>query len=390
MCEIAVLDPEQADATVIHSIAGKFNEEQGDGLGILAVKDTGDTFEYEKYKSTNPHWQTMFAFLQRNWEDTWRFVVHGRAATAGSVNRKNSHPIPVDCSECEYDFVVHNGSVRQHKSKRGGLTSQGHTFETPVDSEVLAHKVQEVPDTIEDHDQSTYDFRGNLNYLLFAEDGILVRVSSKYHLTDDFTMTCSFEEEESIGFEEGTENEWMLVSPGGDIETKEREDRSKWRGWTGASSSRTASRSSGQSAYRSNGTTANASSTTSTDETYTIEYQNLSDWDHIIAIQVAPGVLKVMDTQSNNHRFIFREEQPKVYNYYTDGSSSDDTRQASLDEVPDADEEVIDEMDGDEQEDVAQAAANAAAQAVASAVPGITVEDVADVEDEVAEAVAGE
>jgi predicted glutamine amidotransferase len=386
MCEIAVVDPEQADATVIHQIAAKFNEEQGDGLGVLAVQDTGDTFNYETYKSTNPHWQTMFAFLQRNWEDTWRFVVHGRAATAGRVNRKNSHPVPVDCSECEYDYVVHNGSVRNHKNVRAGLTSQGHSFETPVDSEVLAHKVQELPETVEDHDRNTYLFRGNLNYLLFSENGILVRVSSKYHLTDYFTMTCSFEEEESIGFEEGDDTEWMLIEPGNDdrdIETKEREETSRrgsWNGWA-SGSDRRSKYAGGGGNWRSN--------SRSSDDTHTIEYVDQSNWDGITAIEVAPGVMKVIDDDTQNHRFIKREEDPEIYSFYSGETTEAPGRQSSLDEsFPD--EEVIDDMEPDEQGNVAKAAANAAAQAVASTVETITVEDVAEVEEEVEAAITGE
>lgn len=310
MCEIAVVDPEQANLTIIQQIAAKFHEEQGDGLGVLAVKESPDGFEYDTYKSIHPHWQTLYAFLKRNVEDTWRFVVHGRASTCGDVNRESSHPIRVDCDKCQYDYVVHNGSVRNHRNIRGGLSSAGHDFNTKVDSEVLAHKVSELPETVEDHDRSTYSFRGNLNYLLFSEDGILIRVSSKYHLTDDVTMTCSlrsFDDYEDLGFERGNDTEWMLIEPGEDgpeIETKERSRTSRpssnvyhagnaWGGYQGASE------------------------TQSNPDTYTKEYTDHCDeYEHIVAIKVAPGIMEIIDKKDGQSKYVYRDANPRLYYWY--------------------------------------------------------------------------
>lgn len=333
MCEIAVLDPEQAPIQAAHQIAAKFHEEQGDGLGVLAVHDDGESFSFREYKSTDPHWQTLYAFFRRNYDDAWRIVIHGRYGTAGETNRQNCHPLYVDCGECDFDYVVHNGSVRNHKSVRGGLASQGHDFNTPVDSEVIAHKVSELPETVEEHDRNTYSFRGNLNYLLFSTDGILVRVSQKYHLTDDFTMTCSYGEmkdAEDLGFEKGTDNEWMLIRPGGDIETKERQV------WTHTGSSTTSSRRSGWAGAQSRGMRAapqqgdkwrnsrgSTEDRTATDDTYTIDYKDLSDWDAIAVIQVAPGVLKVVDKHEGSQDFIKREKNPELYYWYSPESTPD-------------------------------------------------------------------
>lgn len=307
MCEIAVVDPEQSNIQIIHQIAAKFHEEQGDGIGVLAVKESPDGFEYETYKSIVPHWQTMYTFLKRHYDETWRFVVHGRASTSGNVNREAAHPIHVDCDHCEFEHVIHNGSVRNHENIRGGLTSQGHHFNTKVDTEILAHKVSELPETIEDHSRKTYSFRGNLNYLLFSENGILIRVSSKYHLSDDVTMTCSlsaFDDAEEYGFEEGNDTEWMLITPGDDspeIETKERTNIT--------------TNNYNQSGYRGNHYKGNRED--STPDTYTKEYtDHCSQYENVTAIKVAPGVMEVIDTIEGRSKFVYRDVNPRLYYWY--------------------------------------------------------------------------
>lgn len=346
MCEIAVFDPEQASDEAINQTAARFHEEQGDGIGLLAVQKDGEQFNYETYKSTKPHWQTFNDFLTRHRGDTWRFVLHGRAGTCGGVNRDSAHPIHVDCQHCEYDYVIHNGSVRNHRKIRAGLTSAGHDFSTKVDSEVLAHKVSELPDTVEDHDRSTYDFRGNLNYLLFSEDGIFIRVSSKYHLSEQFTMTCSLrkmDDYEDLGFERNNDIEWMLLTPNSESDGVSAE--TKERSYTAGNSRHRVG-----SAYRSGGTTASPSQpygsawedyennarTESDDEesTHVIEYQDLADeFEFLKAIQVAPGVIKLIDNRKDTTSYVFRRDEPRLYYWYSDEPEPDNI--SELEELAD-------------------------------------------------------
>lgn len=358
MCEICVIDPEQSTIQMMQQLAAVFNQEQGDGLGVLAVFDTGDSFEYRNYKSTDPHWASLFSFLRDNWSDAWRFVLHGRAATAGEVNRQNTHPVPSDCDMCDFDWVVHNGSVRNHRNIRPQLVQDGHEINTPVDSEIIAHKVSELPETVEDHNRRTYDFRGNLNYLLFSEDGIFVRVSDKYALDDDFTMTCRASELD--GFDEDTSTEWMLISPGGEMETKERTSRSytSSAGYRGTTQTGWGGR-----AQQNFPSDEESSSSDSDGDKYTIRYPDLaSGIDGLTVLKVAPGVLRLINKQDSNESFIKRQEYPKVYYHWVEEDAPDnleemaraakrlreDSEQTSVEDFSDSDAtaEVVEEEDG--------------------------------------------
>lgn len=382
MCEIAVFDPEKAPIQTVQRIASQFHEEQGDGLGVLAVLNEGDSFDYRAYKSTDPHWQTLYSFLRRNYSRAWRVVVHGRNGTAGDVNRQNAHPIEVDCPECEFDYVVHNGSVRNHKKRRGRRTSDGHRFTTKVDSEVIPHTISELPETVSQHTRSTYKFRGNLNYLLFSEDGILVRVSQKYHLDDAFTMTCSMKkvtgdaDPEDLGMGYGTTNEWMLITPDGEepeIETKERVIYRSTR-TSSSTTSASSTRYSG-SACRwvddrqdedegaiSDSIVSGGPSQTG-DDTYHVEYKDLVSYDHLHVIMVAPGVLRLIDTDKGEAKYIWRDKEPKLYYWY------------SMEPEPDNIDELAERanQNGDSDE------ANVPAERVAAAVKQEVTQTVADV-----------
>lgn len=313
MCEIAVVDPERTSIEQIHQIAGKFHQEQGDGIGVVLVMNRGDSFEYQTYKSVHPHWQTLYRFLRRHLDVAWRVVIHGRYGTAGGVNRDNAHPIEVDCQHCDFDMVVHNGSVRRHRKIRPGLISQGHNFNTKVDSEILAHKVQELPESLDDHDQNTYSMRGNLHYLLFSEDGILARTEGKYDITDDFLMTCSRRDFKDAGLDfEYSRNKWALITPDDDepeIETKEGstyQNRYSSRNTSGAD----------WESYTNNARTRNADDDDGA-ETHTIEYIDYSKWEHIIAIQAAPGVMKIIDKTSDQTEYVYANENPRLYYWYS-------------------------------------------------------------------------
>jgi len=362
MCEIAVVDPDRTGAEIIHQVAAKFNDEQGDGLGVLCVKNRGDKFEYSAYKSVEPHWQTLYSFLSRNLDDTWRVVIHGRAATAGTVKRQNAHPIrvdcdkcewdwvvhngsvrkhqqvrgglttaghnfntKVDCDKCEWDWVVHNGSVRKHQQVRGGLTTAGHNFNTKVDSEILAHNEESLPDSIEEKSINDYTINGNLHFLLFSEDGILTRSGSKYDVTDDFLMTCSRvtmdrNSGKDIDFGwEYSKNEWLLATPskdGPDIETKERESRTHSgryeKGNSNSQSQSHAGRTRGSTVQNYSGSGAGSED----DDKYTIEYIDHSSWENVIALQVAPGVMKVIEKGSNDVEYVYRDRNPRLYYWY--------------------------------------------------------------------------
>ena len=66
-------------------------------------------------------------------------IAHTRWATHGEPNTINAHPH----TGCGRNVaVVHNGIIENHTNLRNKLESEGHTFKSDTDSEVLAHLIE--------------------------------------------------------------------------------------------------------------------------------------------------------------------------------------------------------------------------------------------------------
>jgi len=162
-----------------------------DGFGMVAVgiDPETETFELQGFKGAGGgHTPEVFVEWLEEQGDAWRIVVHARLATAGGIGFEQTHPIKIIDDDVDSRFVVHNGVVRNAVGKRNQLKRDGHEFNTTVDSEVIAHVHDDLPDTLDDFEQS--NLRGRLNYLLFGKEQILVRNSGKYTLTENMVMTC--------------------------------------------------------------------------------------------------------------------------------------------------------------------------------------------------------
>lgn len=74
-------------------------------------------------------------------------IAHTRWATHGGVTACNAHP-HVSCDG--QIAVIHNGIVENYQELRAELKKKGHTFRSEVDTEVVAHLVEEEMKTTDD------------------------------------------------------------------------------------------------------------------------------------------------------------------------------------------------------------------------------------------------
>lgn len=195
MCEIAVVPADPSDSSIegYLQLAATLYKQNSHGLGMVAVYDGDagetDNFQYSYYKTTDPtdRWPEIKEWLQSR-THAWRFVFHARLATAGNKTVTNTHPLDIEDDDIDSELVVHNGVVHGHRRRRRELEDDGHEFATDVDSEVIAHTHDDIPESLDDFGGT--ELHGNLNYLLFGKEGILVRNSGKYTLSEDFRMSC--------------------------------------------------------------------------------------------------------------------------------------------------------------------------------------------------------
>lgn len=184
MCEITIIDPKKYKAHEIAEISSKIYKRMRDGLGLVRVDVNPDgTYDYRVYKATEPDFSTVVDFCD-NSMDSYRLIIHGRLGTSGDKQSvAATHPIHIDCKECDVDWVLHNGNVRSGYKDHDTLGREGHHFTTQVDSELIAHAYGEVPDL-----DTTDKFVSQPAYVLLGESKIYISCSKRYTLAKSVEM----------------------------------------------------------------------------------------------------------------------------------------------------------------------------------------------------------
>lgn len=201
MCELAIVKKGEVSQEQLLELAKTLYEEQGTALGILSVEwvedyDGNKKFNYEAFRSTEPTPREIGEFIDETWDDTIRYIVHGRLATSGERDVTGAHPIEIDCPECDVDYVLHNGVIGDITREKQHQEDDGHEWTTHVDSEVIAHDFGGVPDSNgvakEIAEETGHSYQPA--FILCNQDRILyyTRPNSYYQITDDGQMVCSY------------------------------------------------------------------------------------------------------------------------------------------------------------------------------------------------------
>jgi len=189
MCEIAIVNPREESFKNMVDQTMAIYRTQRSSLGLVAVYHNSDEnkLNYNIFKAVNTDNNSVSNFIRDNNNADW-LIIHGRMATSGGVSVKTAHPIHVDCENCNIDHILHNGVVGKHQQTVNELERDGHTISTNVDTEVIAHRMGDVPDLRHD-ELSDYDYAVQPAYILLNNDRMFIFSTSKYVLNGDGYMS---------------------------------------------------------------------------------------------------------------------------------------------------------------------------------------------------------
>lgn len=162
----------------------------GDALGIIYIENDEDEeeFVYYTHKAVEPDYERIRKFVDTYQARSERCIIHGRLATAGARDIKAAHPIGIECNSCDIDWVVHNGVITSHELTRREQEREGHTFQTNVDSEVIAHEYESVPASVDSLEPQFHQPA----YILGNKDALYINTSFNYRLTSEGRMGLSY------------------------------------------------------------------------------------------------------------------------------------------------------------------------------------------------------
>lgn len=178
MCEIAILHPQRFDVDEMLEAAKTLYEAMTSSLGLVFIEDINGTFQYQVYKSIKPHYPDVREFIENYHDNAARLIIHGRLATHGEVTVQNAHPIKIDCSTCNIDYVLHNGIIHDHERYRD---ESEHDYGTIVDSEAIVHMHEDVPPNFDDTRNDL--FGSEPAYILLNTERAYIYTSGRYTLS---------------------------------------------------------------------------------------------------------------------------------------------------------------------------------------------------------------
>jgi hypothetical protein len=189
MCEIAILDPDRYSYVELSSAAMEVYNAMGDSLGLVGIVQGDDAYKFEVYKATKPSAPDVNDWMQGVADDAERILIHGRLATQGACNIQNSHPLKIDCGECDADFVMHNGAIFSYERVKKAVEADGHNIHTDVDSEVIAHQFGGVPDF---GDVYKSGFEREPAFIVGNGSEVYVFTEGRYQLTQDMRLSLPY------------------------------------------------------------------------------------------------------------------------------------------------------------------------------------------------------
>ena len=95
---------------------------------------------------------------------------HTRWATHGAVNMQNAHPL-AGCDEGKLAIVL-NGIVENYRELKGSLESEGHSFHTETDAEVVVHLIERhyTGDLLEATREAYRELEGHFAFVVVHHD----------------------------------------------------------------------------------------------------------------------------------------------------------------------------------------------------------------------------
>lgn len=174
---ILTIHPENIHKRIIEGLTQLQN--RGYDSSGLAVIDGDGNAEIHKYASTNQldSLEHIKQLCQHKTALNYVGIGHNRWATHGMKNDTNAHP-HVSCHG-KY-IIVHNGIIENYVELRNELVSNGFTFRSQTDSEIIVNMVEYYSQLCENN---TYDALNNTIQRLRGTYGIiLLDLQTPYHI----------------------------------------------------------------------------------------------------------------------------------------------------------------------------------------------------------------